>query len=101
MNPKILAAIAVAFISPAWSAEPAAKAQPTSYSAPTAAQEQAISQFRNDLMADRADIIAKGLKPAPTRPQSSGRCRDLPERAGRRRRLQVKAVEDVAIISRT
>jgi Spy/CpxP family protein refolding chaperone len=62
MNSKLLAAVAVAFISPAWSAEPAAKAQPTSYSAPTASQEQAISQFRNDLMADRADVMAKGLK---------------------------------------
>jgi hypothetical protein len=62
MNPKLLAAIAVAFTSPVWSAEPAAKAQPTAYSAPTASQEQAISQFRNDLMADRADVMAKGLK---------------------------------------
>lgn len=52
MNLKLLAAIAVAFTSPAWSAEPAA----------TASQEQAIAQFRTDLMADRADIMAKGLK---------------------------------------
>jgi Spy/CpxP family protein refolding chaperone len=62
MNHKLLTALAVAFTIPAWSAEPAATAQPASYSAPTAAQEQAISQFRNDLMADRADIMAKGLK---------------------------------------
>lgn len=62
MNSKLLAALAVTFISPAWSAEPAAKAQPTSYSAPTASQEQAVAQFRTDLMADRADIMAKGLK---------------------------------------
>jgi Spy/CpxP family protein refolding chaperone len=60
MHSKLLAAVAVAVALPAWSAEPAA--QPASYTAPTASQEQAIAQFRTDLMADRADIMAKGLK---------------------------------------
>ena len=54
MNLKLLAAsvITAAFTIPAWSAEPAA----------TASQEQAVAQFRTDLMADRADVMAKGLK---------------------------------------
>jgi len=62
MNSKFLAVLAIAFTLPALSAEPPAKAQPASYTAPTPSQEQALAQFKNDLMADRADVMAKGLK---------------------------------------
>lgn len=62
MNRKLLAAAAVVFTIPAWSAEPAATAQPASYTAATPSQEDAVALFRNDLLADRADVMAKGLK---------------------------------------
>jgi Spy/CpxP family protein refolding chaperone len=62
MNLKPLAALAVTFTIPAWAAEPTTGAQPASYTAPTPSQEEAISQFRTDLMADRADVMAKGLR---------------------------------------
>jgi len=60
MKTKLLAALALTLTLPAWSAEP--KAQPVSTTAPSPTQEQVIAQFRNDLMADRAEIMAKGLK---------------------------------------
>jgi Spy/CpxP family protein refolding chaperone len=47
---SILAALALTFTCPAWSEEP------------TPEQEQALAQFRTDMMADRAEIMAKGLK---------------------------------------
>jgi hypothetical protein len=59
---KLLAVVAASFSIHAMAAEPTSGAQPASYTAPTASQEEAISQFRNDLMADRADVMAKGLK---------------------------------------
>jgi hypothetical protein len=63
MKSQLLAAALAAAVSvQALSAEPAASAQPASYTAPSPAQEQAIAQFKNDLMADRADIMAKGLR---------------------------------------
>lgn len=62
MNPRHLAALAVCFALPVCAADPAPKAQPASYTAPTPSQEEAIAQFRTDLMADRADVMAKGLK---------------------------------------
>jgi len=49
----ILAAVAVAAGLPALAADPA--------TAPTPGQEQVVKQFREDLMAKRADIMAKGL----------------------------------------
>jgi hypothetical protein len=59
---KLLAVLAASLPLHAMAAEPAPGAQTASYTAPTASQEEAISQFRNDLMADRADVMAKGLK---------------------------------------
>ena len=52
MKPKFLFAVVLALAPLAWSAEPAP-------AAPT--DEQIVAQFRNDLMAKRADIMAKGL----------------------------------------
>ena len=49
----ILAAVAVAAGLPALAADPA--------TAPPPGQEQVVKQFREDLMAKRADIMAKGL----------------------------------------
>lgn len=49
----ILAAVAVAAVLPALNADPA--------TAPPPGQEQVVKQFREDLMAKRADIMAKGL----------------------------------------
>jgi hypothetical protein len=60
MKSTLLVALATVISLPAWSADPAT-AQPASYTAPTPTQEEAIAQFRNDLMASRADIMAKGL----------------------------------------
>jgi Spy/CpxP family protein refolding chaperone len=54
MKTKLLAAMALTLTCPAWAADPP-KAQP----APT--QEEIVAEFRNDLMARRADVIAKGL----------------------------------------
>ena len=52
MKPKFLFAVALALAPLAWSADPAP-------AAPT--DEQIVAQFRSDLMAKRADIMAKGL----------------------------------------
>ena len=52
MKPKFLAAVVLALAPLAWSADPAP-------AAPT--DEQIVAQFRSDLMAKRADIMAKGL----------------------------------------
>jgi Spy/CpxP family protein refolding chaperone len=51
-----LALIALAVAAPAWSAEPAATAPAA---APT--QEEVIAQFKKDLQAARADVMAKGM----------------------------------------
>jgi hypothetical protein len=61
MKSPLLVALATVISLPAWSADPATTAQPASYTAPTPSQEEAVAQFRNDLMASRADIMAKGL----------------------------------------
>lgn len=61
MKSTLLAALATAVSLSAWAADPAATVQPATYTAPTQSQEEAISQFRSDLMASRADIMAKGL----------------------------------------
>jgi Spy/CpxP family protein refolding chaperone len=56
MYKSIAAMLAMAVSVSAWSAEPAAApaaAQPT--------QEQVIQQFKQDLLAKRADVMAKGL----------------------------------------
>jgi Spy/CpxP family protein refolding chaperone len=53
MQKLILALLALSFAQAAMPQEPAAAPQPT--------QEQLIEQFRQDLLAKRADIMAKGL----------------------------------------
>jgi Spy/CpxP family protein refolding chaperone len=54
MKIKLLCAMALMVTASAWSADPPANATP-----PT--EEQIVAQFRSDLMAKRADIMAKGL----------------------------------------
>lgn len=53
MKSRFVCAIALALAPFAWSADPAATAPPT--------DEQIVAAFRADLMAKRADIMAKGL----------------------------------------
>ena len=53
MKTKLLFAVALAFAPLTWAADPAPAAQPT--------DEQTVEAFRNDMMAKRADIMAKGL----------------------------------------
>jgi Spy/CpxP family protein refolding chaperone len=53
MHKFILALLALSFAQSALTQEPATAPQPT--------QEQLIEQFREDLLAKRADIMAKGL----------------------------------------
>ena len=53
MKAKFLAAVALASTPFAWAADPAPAAKPTA--------DQTVEQFRKDLMASRADIMAKGL----------------------------------------
>jgi len=60
MNMKLVAAMALTLISAAWAAEPP-KAQPASQTQPAPTEEQVIADFRSDLMAKRADVMAKGL----------------------------------------
>ena len=55
MKATFLAALATAVSMSAWAADPPATAQ----SAPT--EEQVVEGFRNELMARRADVMAKGL----------------------------------------
>ena len=52
MKMKLVCAMALLATAPAWSADPP-KAQPSN--------DEVVAQFRNDLMAKRADIMAKGL----------------------------------------
>ncbi len=62
MNSKFLAALAVVITMPALSAEPPAKAQPTTLTTPAQPdEEKVVEEFRKELMAKRADIMAKGL----------------------------------------
>jgi len=53
MKTKFVVAVALALIPLAWAEDPAPAATPT--------DEQTVAAFRNDLMAKRADIMAKGL----------------------------------------
>ena len=62
MKSKILAALAIAFVLPAWSADPPAKAQAASLTTPAPPdEEKVVAEFRSELMARRADVMAKGL----------------------------------------
>ena len=56
MTKQIIMLIAAALATPAWTAE---APQATTVSAPDTAQT--LEQFRNDLQAKRADLMAKGL----------------------------------------
>ena len=62
MKTKLLAALALTLTIPAWSADPQ-PAQPVSQTskAPPVTDEQVIADFKTDLMAKRADVMAKGL----------------------------------------
>jgi Spy/CpxP family protein refolding chaperone len=57
MHKPIVAMLAMAVTAAAWSAEQAAA--PAATTAPT--QEQVVAQFKQDLLAKRADVMAKGL----------------------------------------
>jgi len=63
MKMQLLAALAAIVALPALSADPPAQAQPVNQSSarPGLSDEQVVQQFRSDMMAKRADIMAKGL----------------------------------------
>ena len=54
MKTRLFAVMALTLTYPAWAADP-----PKTPPAPT--EEQVIAEFRSDLMAKRADVMAKGL----------------------------------------
>ncbi len=58
MKSTVLAALALAITAPAWSADPP-KAQPATATAPDT--DKVVAEFRSELMARRADVMAKGL----------------------------------------
>jgi hypothetical protein len=60
MKIRLLAAMALTLTYPAWAADPPTT-QPVSQTKPAPTEEQVIAEFRTDLMAKRADIMAKGL----------------------------------------
>ena len=62
MKTKFLAALALSVTCIAWAADPKPAAQLASNTAPAPSQEEVVAQFKKDLMADRAQIMAKGLK---------------------------------------
>jgi hypothetical protein len=61
MKSMFLAALAIAVPLSAWAADPPAKAQPASLTQPAPNEEQIVAEFRKELMARRADVMAKGL----------------------------------------
>jgi Spy/CpxP family protein refolding chaperone len=63
MKMKLLAICALTVVLPAFSADPPPAVQPVNQSSagPGLADEQVVQQFRADMMAKRADIMAKGL----------------------------------------
>lgn len=61
MKSTLLAALATAVSLSAWAADPPAKAQPASLAQPAPNEEQVVAEFRKELMARRADVMAKGL----------------------------------------
>ncbi|HEU5135714.1 MAG TPA: hypothetical protein VFU13_11265 [Steroidobacteraceae bacterium] len=56
MKTKLVCAMALMVTASAWSADP-----PKAPASTTSTDEQTVALFRNDLMAKRADIMAKGL----------------------------------------
>src|SRR5689334_23615659 len=61
MNSKFLAAMAIVLTMPAWSAE-TAKPQPAAQATPAQpTDEQVVAEFRKEMAARRADVMAKGL----------------------------------------
>ena len=58
-KPLALTVVAIAAFAPAWAATPAAAAPPAATAAPT--DEQLMTQFRTDLQAAGADVVAKGI----------------------------------------
>ena len=58
MKSTLIAALALALTAPAWSADPP-KVQQATLTTPDA--DKAAADFRSDLMARRADVMAKGL----------------------------------------
>ena len=61
MKSTLLAALATAISLCAWSADPPAKVQPASTTPSAPTEEQVVAGFRSELMARRADVMAKGL----------------------------------------
>ena len=63
MKLKLVPLLALTTVLPAFAADPQPVAQPASISSagPGLKDEQVVQQFRNDMMAKRADIMAKGL----------------------------------------
>ena len=61
MKSTFLAVLATAVSLSAWAADPPAKAQPAAATQPAPTEEQVVAGFRNELMARRADVMAKGL----------------------------------------
>src|SRR3954467_15464382 len=58
MKSTVIAALALVITAPAWSADPP-KAQPATLTTPD--PEKVVADFRSELMARRADVMAKGL----------------------------------------
>ena len=58
MKTTVIAVLALAITAPAWSADPP-KAQPATLTTPD--PEKVVADFRSELMARRADVMAKGL----------------------------------------
>jgi len=58
MKPTLIAALALAITAPAWSADPP-KVQQATLTTPE--MDKAVADFRSELMARRADVMAKGL----------------------------------------
>ena len=61
MKSTLLAALAIAVSLSAVAADPPTNAQPASSTQPAPTEEQIVAGFRNELMARRADVMAKGL----------------------------------------
>jgi Spy/CpxP family protein refolding chaperone len=61
MKTIVLTAFALTLAGAAWSADPKPAAQPAATAATAQSEEEAVAQFRTELMADRAKIMGKAL----------------------------------------